>query len=208
MSEATPKPRRTNKGKKLGPHRKADDSVMQEVVRGIPLAVRRWLQRVKTMGLSQRQVIWELHVRQGKPLLEIASILKISLEGVCNHWRHIRESIAENAPKTEADYIAVREELHAVLRQTIEETYQKAKIIENGKEIELSMPTCPKMLAIRLKAVDQIARLYGVNQEVQAVGTGTLPYATPAEIMDAVRQRVLALHGKPVTLLEQREGDT
>jgi hypothetical protein len=47
---------------------------------------------------------------------------------------------------------------------------------------------------MRLKALDQIAKLYDLSLETSAAGGGPLPYATPDDIADDVRLRVLEMH--------------
>lgn len=55
---------------------------------------------------------------------------------------------------------------------------------------------CPRLLALRLRALDQIAKLYGVNLGREAGADEAVPYAAPGEIAEDVRRKVLALHGR------------
>jgi DNA-binding CsgD family transcriptional regulator len=101
-------------------------------------------------------------------------------------------------------------EASAVARRATEarETERKPLPVAAGGEVDeraavpVAMPVPPPvppapMLAIRLKALEQLARLYDVGlEQPTAAAFSTLPYATPEEIAHDVRQRVLELHGR------------
>ncbi len=50
------------------------------------------------------------------------------------------------------------------------------------------------MLAIRLKALEKLARLYDLGLDARAPAFASQPYATSEEIAQSVRERVLELH--------------
>ena len=100
-------------------------------------------------------------------------------------------------------------EASAVARRATEarETERKPLPVAAGGEVDeraavpVAMPVPPPvppapMLAIRLKALEQLARLYDLGLDARTAAFPTLPYATPEEIAHDVRQRVLELHGR------------
>ena len=156
-----------------------------------PTGLRRWLARARTLGLTPPQLVFELHVRQGVPLLTVAQVLGLGIEAVQAQWDEALAARAARAPQAEADFARLREHLSAVLWQTVEATYPDA-----AQAVASAAPS-PPMLSVRLKAVDQIARLYDLTlEQTTAAAFPTLPYATPEEIAHDVRQRVLELHGR------------
>jgi len=206
MPDTTPKQAKTPKDPNLTTrgtlrkqtHRKANASEVHKVVSGIHPAVRRWQERQYALGSTQRMAIFELHVRQGKSITDIALMLGIGVPAVCNHWAIIKAELAEKAPSSDVDFISLREELAARLRATIDEThsFMPVKDVETGEEIMMGVPTEPKMLAIRLKAIEQLSKLYGVNMEREEAASGPPPYEAPEAIGEMVKARLLEIHGQ------------
>ena len=168
------------------------------------------MNRFTTLGLTTRQVIFELHVRQGKRLIDVAHSLGLAASTVSEHWKAIREDIAANASATPEMLASMRQVIAARLEATIEETYPQEEDEEEGDDIDAETgekiskegkKANPALLAIRLKALDQLATLYGVKLEQQPTTSDSQPYTTPAEIAESVKARILELHQKPVTLL-------
>ena len=192
---------------------------------------------MKRLGLTQPQIIWELHVRQGRPLLEIAESLDLDLPTVSHDWRTLREQTAERAPRNDADWLTLRERISETLWRTVEMTFDtgtpreketssatasskaKAKTKSTAASIEdededdnaaaaphaaAAESTAPfpppppsaPILSVRLKALDQLAKLYGLTLDPADTTTAPKPYATPEDIAEAVRLRVLELHGR------------
>lgn len=207
MSDQTtiepPKSRKGGKRPGAGGVAKPLTPKAQAAVKNIHPAFRRVLERMKTLGLSTRQAVFELHARQGRTLAEVAEIMGLSLSGIYQHWQAIKADIVANAPTTPEQFVAIREEIAARLMATIESTHSRAEFVDEatGKATVIEMPACPKMLAVRLKALDQLAKLYGVNLEQQAQDTGQQPYSAPDEIASEVRQKILELHQRPTSLL-------
>lgn len=52
-----------------------------------------------------------------------------------------------------------------------------------------------QMLAIRLKAMDQLSKLYGMSLEREPAPQGPQPYAAPEEVAEGARRRLLQMHG-------------
>jgi DNA-binding CsgD family transcriptional regulator len=179
----------------------------QTAVKKIHPAFRRVLERMKTLGLSTRQAVFELHARQGRTLAEVAEIMGLTLSCIYQHWQAIKDDIVANAPTTPEQFTALREEIAARLFATIENTYARAEFVDEttGKATVIEMPPCPKLLAVRLKALDQLSKLYGVNLEQQAQDGAQPPYAAPDEIADEVRQKILDLHNRPTSFLHRKE---
>ena len=164
----------------------------------VPSRLQRWLGRARALGLREPEdLVFELHVRQGLPLLVVAQALDLNLATVRALWEVCRVARAARAPQSEAELAALREHLSAVLWQTVEATFPAVPLLgaeEDEEEEEPGLPT-PPMLSVRLKALDQIAKLYDVGVvQSAAAGSGPLPYATPEEIAEDVRLRVLEMH--------------
>lgn len=162
-----------------------------------PKGLRRWLGRARALGLTAPQLVFELHARQGVPLLEVAHVLELGLETVRGHWLEARTARAAQAPQTDADFSLLREHLCEVLWQTVEATYPEVVLAaEEGADADAPAASSPPMLSVRLKALDQIAKLYDLSVEQSTPASGPLPYATPEDIAHEVRQRLLEMHGQ------------
>lgn len=162
---------------------------------GVPACLRLWLARARALGLTLPQIVFELHVRQGLPLLEVARVLELGVEQARELWLQSRAARAAQAPHSESDFALLREHISAALWQTVEATFPHVMADEEGNEdAEPPAPATPPMLSVRLKALDQIAKLYDLSVEQRAAGFAPLPYATPEEIALSVRERVLEMH--------------
>ena len=167
-----------------------------------PSRLQRWLERARALGMREPQeLVFELHVRQGVPLLVVAQELDLSLQAARRLWEECLAERAARAPKSELEFTMLREHLREVLWQTVEATYPQVSLL--GEEADAEEPKAkgkepgqplPPMLSVRLKAADQIARLYDLGLVQSATGTGPLPYATPEEIAESVRLRLLEMH--------------
>ena len=166
---------------------------------GVPSRLRRWLERARGLGLTEPEVVFDLHVRQGLPLLEVAWVLGLGMEAVRGLWLQSRAARAAQAPQSEMDFTSIREQIGVALWQTVVSTFPDAiSMADAEKDAEADAPAgpTPPMLSVRLKALDQIAKLYDVVLETPASDHGPLPYATPEEIAVSVRERVLGLYGR------------
>jgi His/Glu/Gln/Arg/opine family amino acid ABC transporter permease subunit len=147
------------------------------------------------MGLTLPQIVFELHVRQGLPLLAVARVLGLGVEQARELWLQSRAARAAQAPQSESDFALLREHISAALWQTVEATFPHVMAdAEDDEDAEPPAPVTPPMLSVRLKALDQIAKLYDLSVEQRAAGFAPLPYATPEEIALSVRERVLEMH--------------
>jgi transcriptional regulator with XRE-family HTH domain len=178
-------------------HRKANANEMQKVMKGMHPAVKAWVDARIARGSTHRAVVFELLVRKGKTQTDVAEILGVSVQAVANHWKAIKDELAAQAPTTEGDFISLREELAARIRHTIDQTHVWMPVpAEGGEEVMMEFPPDARMLAIRLKCLEQLAKLYGVNLERDTAPEGPPPYAAPPEIAEQVRAKVLELHGR------------
>jgi DNA-binding CsgD family transcriptional regulator len=162
----------------------------------VPGPLRRAQLRMKALGMHQRHVVFELHVRQGRSLQQVAVVLGLSYATVWGHWQHVLEDMVVHAPQDVKTLTATREQIAARLWATVEDTYLRAELSEEGELLEVELPATPPLLSVRLKALDQIAKLYGLGLERCEGAEGVPPYAMPEEIAATVRARVLALHGR------------
>lgn len=143
----------------------------------------RWLEKAKLAGLEQRHIVWELVVRQNKSFTETAILLEVSAQWVGELYREMRDAAIEGAPKTQEDYIRMRfelsERIHGVLADAAE------------------TPWDPRCQMVRLKALDQLAALYGLNLKPGDGGrTGDSPVEMPDEIAEKVKALTLDVHGR------------
>lgn len=165
------------------------------VAAGVPACLRLWLARARALGLTEPQVVFELHVRQGLPLLEVARVLGVGVEAVRELWLQSRAARAALAPQSELDFTSMREHIGAALWQTVEATFPDVMSMADADEdADPPGPSSPPMLSVRLKALDQIAKLYDITLEQRPAAFAPLPYATPDDIADDVRLRVLEMH--------------
>lgn len=171
--------------------------VRANVAAGVPARLRLWLDRARGLGLTEPEVVFDLHVRQGLPLLNVARVLDVGLEAVRGLWLQSRASRAAQTPQSEPDFIALREHIAASLWQTVESTFPDVMSMADADE-DADPPGAPTppMLSVRLKALDQIAKLYDITLETPASDHGPLPYTTPEDIAVSVRERVLGLFGR------------
>lgn len=161
----------------------------------MPACLRLWLARARALGLTEPQVVFELHVRQGLPLLDVARVLGVGLEAVRELWLQSRAARAALAPQSELDFTSIREHIGAALWQTVEATFPDVMSMADADEdADPPGPSSPPMLSVRLKALDQIAKLYDITLEQRPAAFAPLPYATPDDIADDVRLRVLEMH--------------
>jgi len=174
--------------------------------------------------MEAEEVVVELHVRQGRPLREVARALGVDGALMPELWRRTQRRLAERAPQREEEFTALREQICAALWQTVECTFPKVPLPaapHAGRELALHMgadgqmelplrfslppeplptpePPSAPMLTVRLRALDQLAKLYdvGVGRSPSGAEAEEGPYAMPEEIAEAVRLRMLEMHGR------------
>lgn len=166
-----------------------------------PQRIQVWLDRCKLLGLETRQIAWDLHVVQGYSKTDTAHLLGVTTQRV---WQIIEDAKAECArlaPASPDDFAARREEMHARLLSIYEEACRRPQIktvdAESGAEVieELDLAPNPQLLMVRLKCLDQMAKLHGLNME-QSLGAGGGPrYDTPEQVAATVRRLGLDRHG-------------
>ena len=141
--------------------------------------MRLWLARARALGLTEPQVVFELHVRQGLPLLEVARVLGVGLEAARELWLQSRAARAALAPQSALDFTSIREHISAALWQTVEATFPDVMSMADAEDEDADPPgaSSPPMLSVRLKALDQIAKLYDITLEQRPAAFAPLPYA-------------------------------
>lgn len=155
-----------------------------------PLARRSRRQRAQ--GIETEEKVWQCYV-SGRQQVSIAIELGLSESRVSRYLKRRFEKIEQGARQSPQELAVMRERLAAGIWATVEETHMKPVVLspEQGGT-ELTVPTPPKLLMIRLKALEQLAKLYGLHLEPQARQEELKPYSTPAEIADEVRTLILA----------------
>jgi predicted transcriptional regulator len=152
--------------------------------------------RQQARGIEIEEKVWRLYIT-GKRQTAIAAQLQLSESRVSRYVAHRLHHIEQNAPRNPDELAVMRELIAARLESTIEETYRHTKSVDHasGKLSLVTKPATAPMLAIRLKAMDQLAKLYGINLPPQLHSEKSQLYTTPLEIAAKVNQRILALHG-------------
>lgn len=186
MDASSPKKKRASRAK-----------VRRREVQGTSL--RRWLARARGKGLTGAALVFELRVRRGLSLREAAGVLGMRLWEVREFWR---ESCAERAalvpkpervlpvraPKSEGDVTALREQVCVALWETVVGTFAGPEASVVGESERAALVPAP-MLSVRLRALRQMSKLYGVDCEGRAAEEAVpVNCATPEEIAKSVRE--------------------
>lgn len=142
-----------------------------------------WLERAQALGLGPGARVWELHVVQGRSVGEAARLLGLTgaeAEALCAEVRALR---AARAPRAEADFLAVREELRDRL----------VSILEDASRVRDD----PRLLAVRQRVCDQLSDLYGLKMQRRAVAEeAAVPYSLPPDKEAAVLHMAEGEHGR------------
>lgn len=173
----------------------------QAAARRVHPAFNSILERNRARGMTQEQAVFQLFVNEGKSFIEISDELDLCISSVSKVWTRVKQDLADNAPKSPEEMSAMRELINARLEATIRATYPKLEVspdidMETGQNLTIQPPANAAMMAIRLRALDQQAKLYGVNVEQSVLVTDLPPYTAPEEIAARVTQRMLELHGR------------
>ena len=153
--------------------------------------MRRWLARAQGLeqGLTAPELVHELHVRRGLPLPEVAQVLGISLEEVRKHRPQRGAAVVVRAPESEADFAGLRERIGVALWETVAATFLEVTPDAENEGAGATAPV-PKaaMLSVRIRALKQIGKLYGGGRKKRGGDVVPPNYATPEEIVEAVRE--------------------
>lgn len=202
--------------------RKLEPEEMQKILQDLHPSVVNRLRRLRALGMHHRQVVSELHCREGRSLGEIAEVLGLSRAAVADHWRKAQEMLAQQAPRTAEEFTAMREGIAARLWATVEQTHGRTEVVgKDGEVTTVEAPPTPQLLAIRLRTLEQISKLYGIcgegpgtagggNGSSSGPGSGSGPsaagYVTPEALAELMQQRRLELHGREAELLDGVDG--
>lgn len=146
-------------------------------------------------------MVFELHVRLGLPLMQVADVLGLELATVQGLWEQGCAVRRVPEPRCEADFVGLREQVGTALWQTVEATFSGLWLGACGSAGGAEGPgdggaaTSP-MLGIRLKALKQFVELYDLDGGGQSEVCRAEPYSTPEEVAELVRARLLELHGR------------
>jgi len=169
-----------------------------------PRPLARQARRQRAQGIEIEEKVWQLCVT-GKRQTAIAAHLNLSESRVSRYVSRRLQRIEENAIRTPDQLAYMREIIAARLEATIEATHPNPEIVfdAGGKPAPVEIPATAPMLAIRLKALDQLAKLYGLNMVSQPHTENVMPYLSPPEVAAAVQEHILAMYGRshvpPVT---------
>ncbi len=171
--------------------------------RGVQRAsLRRWLARARGKGLTGADLVFELRVRRGLSLRAAAGVLGMRLWEVREFWRESCAARAAlvpkpervlpvRAPKSEGDVTALREQVSVALWETVVGTFAEVQGNAGGEKEwgvgAVSPMTNPPMLSVRLRALRQMSKLYGVDCQGRAAAV-PVNCATPEEIAESVRE--------------------
>ena len=139
---------------------------------GQPAALRRGTEKNKVRGYETRRRLIELHVTQGKCLVECAQALGLSYGRVLAQWHRVVAEACGDGPEAEE----MRREVRAFLDRGYRHMWEKSVRLIGESAAHGS---------VALKALDGLGRLYGiVGPEVAAEASGA---ATLAEVGASVR---------------------
>lgn len=148
---------------------------------GQPAALRRGTEKNKVRGYETRRRLIELHVTQGKCLVECAQVLGLSYGRVLAQWHRVVAEACGDGPEAGE----MRRDVRTFLDQGYRHMWEK------------SVPLIGESAAhgsVALKALEGLGRLYGVvGPEVAGEASGA---ATLAEVGASVRVVSPLLVGK------------
>ena len=163
-------------------------------------SLRRWVRAARRRGVTGPGLVYELHVRRGLPLPEVALMLRASLREVRRHWRQHRAECAGVAqaakpprillplPRSKEDVVALRERVGLALWETVVAAFGEGPGKREGGDGAVTEPPSMALVSVRLKALRQMGRLYGVSTRRRvkrggrAAEVGVKVCATPEEI--------------------------
>lgn len=154
------------------------------------LGVRRWLARAQGLGqgLTVPELVSELHVGRGLPLPEVAQVLGVSLQEVRRHRRRRVAADAVRGPQTEAEVTGLREQVGVALWETVAATFAGMALDGESEGAGAPAPR-PPMMVVRMRALKQMAKLYGVGRKKRGGDGVVKDCARPEEIAELVRRR-------------------
>jgi DNA-binding CsgD family transcriptional regulator len=155
-----------------------------------PRPLARQARRQRAQGIEIEEKVWRLYVN-GRRQVAIARQLNLSESRVSRYVARRLQRIEENAPCNPDELVIMREHLAEALWATVAETHPDTR----EGTCQVTIPATVPMLSVRLKVLDQLARLYGVNSSPQLQSEKHQVYAAPPEIAAAVNERIQALHG-------------
>ena len=239
----------------------------------LPVGARGRIAQRRARGLLMREWVYDLHVNQGLPLVQVGCLLGLSPRALQLHWERLQTRMVAEAPRSPKDFVVLRERIGAMLWRTVQFTCPRSELMpmlmpipgqvpaqaqapspeqmptpvlvpgaaegavdekaaapvpvkasapapKSGRAAAAASAAVPAsasasasapaaarasaaaasppapLLSIRLKALDQLARLYDLVLDAEAesaTAAAAKPYATPEEIAAAVRERLLAL---------------
>lgn len=175
-------------------------------------SVLRWVRVARSRGMKERDLVYELHVRRGFGLPKVARLLRVDLKVVRRCWRqHMAERAGAVRPprivpplsvRSEEDVVALREQVCAALWETVVETFAAVPEGKAGAGDANEMEggaVSPPMMTVRMRALKQMGRLYGVGGKKQrSAKRDAVPVrcATPEEIAESVRERMRGREGR------------
>ena len=169
-------------------------------------SLRRWVRAARRRGVAGPGLVYELHVRRGLPLPEVAVMLRASLREVRRYWRQHRAECAGVAqaakpprillplPRSKEDVVALRERVGLALWETVVEAFGEGPGTSESGDGAAPEPPSMALVSVRLKALRQMSRLYGVSAKRRgksggrAAEVGQEVCATPEEIAGLVRE--------------------
>ncbi|TDU64103.1 hypothetical protein EI77_04287 [Prosthecobacter fusiformis] len=153
----------------------------------------RWLEWAQELGLGPGERVWELHVVQGRSVGETGRLLGLAGAEVMALCAEMRARLAARAPRAEADFHAVREELRDRL----------VSILEDASRARDD----PRLLAVRQRVCDQLAELYGLKMQRRAAAEETAPpYQLTGELGVVVGDSAANVHGRSPDIAGAKKG--
>ena len=130
-----------------------------------PRPLARQARRQRAQGIEIEEKVWQLYAT-GRRQAAIARQLNLSESRVSRYVARRLQRIEKNAASNPDELAFMREQLAVCIWGTIAETHLRPDSVSGkgggpvmAKKMEASAP----MLAVRLKALDQLAKLYVLN---------------------------------------------
>ncbi|WP_395739047.1 hypothetical protein [Prosthecobacter sp.] len=159
---------------------------------------KRWLAGARAQGRSDRELVVEMHLCRELPLPKVAEVLGLKLKEVQGLWLQARMGTMRGmtVPNSKEDLVVLREQMGALLWHTVAESCFEEEAEACGAMTTTAKAAAAKRrvpaLGVRLKALKQIAELYGVNPKAKTKVVEPkyqqVEPATPEEISMLVRE--------------------